>query len=771
MTSLNRLITKLDHFTGRIGMKIITKILLPLAVIFCIGFISLYFMTQSILEKNFSAMIELLMQEKLDAYYSLLDGSVKNLSEYEEETITATKDRLLNVVQVAKSGVQNYYELEQRGELSTAESQTLAKDYLANLLFDDGNYFFAYKKDYTNIVTPVASLLGKNLVNKVDVKGNFYVKEYIDNCIKDGYTFTNYWFIKPGDSEASEKISATIYFEEWGWIIGTGEYIDNIHIVLEEKALASKEMLRKAIFSPPSTDLSMTPRLEKIINEAYPFIVRSDGAFVQHKDIKLEGIVPNLKDSKTGEELLPQFFEIQNGRLEYNFSRDGKGSYKKIAFLRYFQEEDVIISVSYYQEDVNDLISQVFIAIFLPMVLSMIIILGTIITVTLLVVGNIKKTSSMLENISQGDGDLTQKLVVNTKDEIKDMSNSFNKFVDKLRILITNVKNSIIKTNNIKQDISAGTEETTTAIEQISANLNSIGTQINTLDEHIGGNAVAIEQVTANMDSIDNQINDQASMVEESTAAITEMIASLNSVANVTAAKKQSTTALSNVADDGKKKIDETSLAFKKVVVQIQSIQEMADTINGIASQTNLLSMNAAIEAAHAGDAGKGFAVVADEIRKLAETSASSSSNITKMIKEITSSVDTADSNVDATSRVFDSILKEIIDTVNAFSEIEASVSELNIGGQQVLEASDQINEVTSQIKAGSNEIKNGVQSMLRSSDIIKEVSEKVTSGMAEAQTGAGEIVNSMQLMVELSQNLDTIVGELQDKFGAFKTE
>ncbi|QEN06862.1 HAMP domain-containing protein [Oceanispirochaeta crateris] len=752
-------------------MKIITKIMLPVAIVFLISFVSLYFMTKKNLNENYTAMIELLVNEKLDAYHNLLEGSSENLRAYEEETLSATKDRLLNVVQLAKSGVEHFYNLEQSGQFSRSEAQSLAREYIANLSFGADNYLFAFQDDYTNIVTPVAALLGKNLEDRLDVKGNPYVKQYVDNCVKDGYAFTKYWFVKPGDTEASEKISATIYFEEWGWILGTGEYIDNIQISLDEKTASANEMLREAMYGSSNIDLSGNPELEKILLDAYPFIVSSDGSFVYYKDKSLEGTKPDLRDSETGEELLPLFLEIKNGRVEYHFTKNGEGSYKKTSLLRYVEEDDVVISFSYYQDDVDNLITTVFIGIFIPLIISMIAILGVIIAFTLMVVGNIKKTNNMLKNISQGDGDLTQVLEVKTRDELYEMAESFNYFVNNLRILIANVKESIDGTNRVKQEITAGTEETTTAIEQISATLNSIGTQIDTLDKNIGGNAVAIEQVTTNMVSIDDQINDQASMVEESTAAITEMIASLKNVANITSAKKESTTALSEMADEGKKKIDETSSAFKVAVDQIQSIQVMANTINAIASQTNLLSMNAAIEAAHAGDAGKGFAVVADEIRKLAETSALSSSNITKMIKEITSSVDIADNNVDATSMVFDSILKEIVDTVNAFSEIEASVAELNIGGQQVLDASGQINDVTSQIKAGSNEISNGVQSMLKSSDMIKEVSQKVTSGMAEAQAGTQEIVNSMQFMIELSQKLDNIVLELKDKFGTFKTE
>ena len=113
-------------------MKIRSKMLLPIIIVLVVGFTSLYFITQNVLENNFTAMSELLMNEKLNEYYNLIDNNSENLDNYEAETMANTKDRLLNVVQVAKSGIYSYYELEQNGELSTYEAQKLAKEYLSN---------------------------------------------------------------------------------------------------------------------------------------------------------------------------------------------------------------------------------------------------------------------------------------------------------------------------------------------------------------------------------------------------------------------------------------------------------------------------------------------------------------------------------------------------------------------------------------------------------------------------------------------------------------
>ncbi len=387
------------------------------------------------------------------------------------------------------------------------------------------------------------------------------------------------------------------------------------------------------------------------------------------------------------------------------------------------------------------------------------------------VVKPLVRVGKNLEALAAADADLTVTIPRMTDDEIGQVAQSFNHFTGKLRVLMIEVKKAIENTNNVKQNVSASTEETSSAIEEISANLNSIGKQVETLDGSITDNMSTIRQITTNISQVDDQIVSQSAMVEESTAAITEMIASLNNVNSIAQAKQKTTLALAKLATEGKDKIDETANTFKLVVSHINQIQEMASTINNIAAQTNLLSMNAAIEAAHAGDSGRGFAVVAEEIRKLADSAAKSSRTIAQLIKDISIAVRDTDQNVSRTSQAFERINQEVTSTVNAFTEIEQSVSELNIGGQQILESTNQINEVTVHIRDGSREIKSGTRAMLDSSSKIKEVSDRVTTGMAEATMGTSEIVRSMQLMVQQAQELNSIVDDLRFKFGQFKTE
>lgn len=381
----------------------------------------------------------------------------------------------------------------------------------------------------------------------------------------------------------------------------------------------------------------------------------------------------------------------------------------------------------------------------------------------------INMTTEQLTELNSGDADLTHRLELNISDEIGQMAGKFDAFIVKLHGMIKEVGQVIEGTENIKDQLVSSTEETSASLEEISANVQSMEKQMQSLDSNVSQSTSSIEEISSNMNNVDNQINDQAAMVEESTAAITEMISSLESVAKIVNQKQQTTRELTDIADKGQQLLVESNRTFTDVVNQISSIQEMTNTINSISAQTNLLSMNAAIEAAHAGDAGRGFAVVAEEIRKLADSARNSSGKITQNIKEITGSVEATKISNEKLESAFKDVVQEVKDTVNAFLEIEQSIHELNTGSKQVLQASTEINNVTIQIRNGSAEIKAGTVQLKENSSDMKKISSQINSGAVEVSLGTKEIINAMQLLVELSGQMDHIVNELKQNFGQFK--
>ncbi|MDC7226060.1 MAG: methyl-accepting chemotaxis protein [Spirochaetales bacterium] len=459
-----------------------------------------------------------------------------------------------------------------------------------------------------------------------------------------------------------------------------------------------------------------------------------------------------------------KIFEMKNGKFTYVW-----GDEEIFAYFSTTPSGIIVAAVptsSYYET-----LIPVRNALFISSFGAVIILLSIMVFLIRLIFRPLGRIQESLSEIAAGNADLTKRLDVSSRDEIGLVAANFNGFMEKQQELISGIQAAVNQTDIIKDRILEGVNGAVHSMSDINNTIANAEVKLNQLNEKVNDNASAMVQVSSNTDSFDNMISTQASMVEESTAAITEMIASLNSVGSITKSKQQSTLILKETADKGRKQIDETSSRFAEVADKVSSIQEMADTINGIASQTNLLSMNAAIEAAHAGDAGKGFAVVAEEIRKLAETSAASSDAISKLIAEITDGITGTADNISITLKTFDSISNEVESTVNAFMEIESSVSELTIGGKQIMTSTEEINNVTAEVKNSSAEINNGIDSSNKALHVIKDNSFEVKAGIKQISDKSENVTETMNTLAGISEELKDIAADLAARFNQFKTE
>ncbi len=382
----------------------------------------------------------------------------------------------------------------------------------------------------------------------------------------------------------------------------------------------------------------------------------------------------------------------------------------------------------------------------------------------------LKTITDSITVIASGDADLTARIDIKTADEIGTVALRFNEFTASLQELIRETQGAVAQTVSLESSLSESTSSTSSSIEQINRNIMEVQKQLELLNDNIRSSVTATEQITANVGSFDSQIENQAQMVEESTAAITEMISSLESVDGITKNKKEAVGLLSAMVEEGQNSLSDTRAHFTSVVAKIDSINEMTDIINNIASQTNLLSMNAAIEAAHAGDAGKGFAVVAEEIRKLADSTSASSSNIARHVQEIGEGIRITNDNIIGFDSSYKKIGEEIQSTVQAFQEIEYSISELNSGGSQILRASQEINNATSSIRSGSAEIKAGIHTMMESADRQRSISGEVSGELQKISGESVDIRASIGEVVDINGKLGRIVELLKTEFGKFRT-
>jgi len=247
----------------------------------------------------------------------------------------------------------------------------------------------------------------------------------------------------------------------------------------------------------------------------------------------------------------------------------------------------------------------------------------------------------------------------------------------------------------LAQSMEDQASETASSAEEIEKNTGSIIENISQLMSQYDGSLAALNTIASKMSDLDMVAADQSANITETSAAMEEMVASIKNVSEVIENKMTSVNHLRGAASDGSERIALTISAFKRVTEHLDSVKQMISIISGIASRTNLLAMNAAIEAAHAGDAGRGFAVVADEVRKLAESSAVNARQVGDTIQDLMSAINESGDAISASGESFGTIGDEVDQVGQAMDGVNLSIRELASGSDEILRATASLNELT----------------------------------------------------------------------------
>jgi len=338
---------------------------------------------------------------------------------------------------------------------------------------------------------------------------------------------------------------------------------------------------------------------------------------------------------------------------------------------------------------------------------------------------------------------------------IRDIYNKL-KIADKEKGKRQEVLNSIKVQLNKSSDLITLSGTANSASESIDERVQQVKVQMDILQTKFRNSSTALNTISNEIINLKSVADNQSVNVTQTSASIEEMNASILNVANVIFKKKDTVSSLLDSSASGERSINETINSFNEVIENFENIKEMTTVIDDIASQTNLLSMNAAIEAAHAGDAGKGFAVVADEIRKLAESSSSNAKNIGNRIIDLVKSIENTGNEVKRSGDSFQSIHQEIIEVSRAMEEISSSASELSEGSNEILTATSLLNSLTTKVSSGVEEVLNNHNIVNSDLSGITEASGNILSSLSSITNDTSTIKDDIKEISQMAREIDS---------------
>ncbi|MCL1930863.1 MAG: methyl-accepting chemotaxis protein [Treponema sp.] len=376
-----------------------------------------------------------------------------------------------------------------------------------------------------------------------------------------------------------------------------------------------------------------------------------------------------------------------------------------------------------------------------------------------------------MENLSSEKKDLTRRINVCSVDEIGTVSGMVNTFCEHLGDGILEIKNGQGDLAKVGTQLEEHARDMAVSVVQIADAAQQVLVKTQGQMESADASAKTVKELSGLVETLEGSVVTQTSSMSQGSAAVEQMVGNISSIGAVTEKMAAQFKTVGEASEEGRRIQDESRQRISEIVEQSQALQEANKIIATIAAQTNLLAMNAAIEAAHAGESGRGFSVVADEIRKLAENSSSESRKIGAELKQIVTTIDKIVRDSEASGSAFAEVSNRISETEKLVYEVDNAIREQKTGASQVIDSLKVMKETNTRVSEDSRKMAQGNEEMLREINTLHDHAKEISARMGEVSQGIGKIKSGAQEVSGLAATTHSTIEKISSIVNEFEVD